>query len=270
MIPYLEVPYLPLGPVQVEPSAILVAIAIVTGHLLLLRRAGRQGFDRQLAAGFSASMLAGGLIVGHVVKLAYIPHAWELIKQQPLLLVRLLNGQASFGGIAGAILAGVAYLRLRGVPPRQVLLWFDLIAAVFPYAWFFGRLHCVLVHDHPGIGTSSWLGVRYPDAVRYDLGVLEILFLPVVLCLYWLLRRYSHIPGFYVATFLASYGAFRMGLDRLHVEVLRYFYLSVDQWASLLSMVCAGLIIRSMSMYIGPAPISATRNQVNLPERLIN
>jgi prolipoprotein diacylglyceryltransferase len=270
MIPYIEIPRLSLGLFDIDVSAILVALAILTGHLLLLRRARQQGFDVRLAAGFSASMLAGGLIVGHVVKLAYIPQAWDIVQREPLLLLRLLNGQASFGGIAGAILGGGVYLRLSGISPRQMLLWFDAIAAVFPFAWFFGRLHCVLVHDHPGVRTDSWLGVRYPDAVRYDLGVLEVLFLPVVLCLYWLLRRYSHIPGFYVGTFLGSYGAFRMSIDLLHVEVLRYFYLSVDQWASLASMLCAVLIFRSMSMYIGPAPISATKNQVNLPDRLIS
>jgi len=242
MIPYFEVPPLPLGPFQVEATAILVALAILTGHLLLIRRARLQGLDPQLAAGFSAAMLAGGLIAGHLVKLAYLPNAWALIQQQPLLLVRILDGQASFGGIAGAILAGFAYLRLRGIPPSRTLPWFDSIAAVFPYAWFFGRLHCVLIHDHPGIRTSSWLGVRYPDAVRYDLAVLEILFLPVVLSLFQLLRRYNRIPGFYVGTFLASYGVFRFTIDSLHVEVLRYWLLSVDQWASLLSMLTAALI----------------------------
>ena len=29
-----------------------------------------------------------------------------------------------------------------------------------PFAWWIGRVGCYLVHDHPGIRTTSWLGVR--------------------------------------------------------------------------------------------------------------
>ncbi len=250
MIPYFELPPLAFGPFIVQPGALLVAIAILSGHFLLLRSATRRGFPPSLVAGFSAVLLGGGLLLGHIVKLFYLPNAWDAIQAQPLLLLLIFYGQASLGGLAGGLLAGVAYLRWRRIPLYDALVLFDCLASVFPYAWFFGRLHCALIHDHPGIRTSSWLGVRYPDAIRYDLAILELLFLPLLLAIYRLLPpALAHRPGARLATFLAAYGLFRLGLDTLHLEVVRYLGLSVDQWASLAALLAAVVVL-----YLGRTP----------------
>ena len=191
-------------------------------------------------------MLVGGLIGGHLVKLLYIEHAWEIVRREPKLLLQLLNGQASFGGFAGAILAGLVYLRLHGIDRRPTLVLFDCIAQVFPFAWILGRLHCVLVHDHPGIRTTNWLGVRYPDAIRWDLAVLEVLFLVLFLPVLYCFGRKGQAPGFHLTLFLGSYGAFRLGLDQLHLDMVRYLGLSVDQWASLLCLVACLLLLSQL------------------------
>lgn len=242
MIPYIEIPPIILGPIRFDVSVLLVAIAFVTGHFLFLAIARKNGIDVNLASGFSASMLIGGLIVGHLVKLLYFPFAWQIVKRDPALLTRILDGQASFGGIGGGILSGWIYLRIRGIDFPGALRIFDCMARAFPYAWFFGRLHCVIVHDHPGVRTTSWLGVRYPDAVHFDLAVLEILFLLVMIILFRVLERRTLISGFFLTLFLASYGVFRLAIDPLHVDVVRRLGLSVDQWASLLCLVSAILL----------------------------
>lgn len=241
MIPYLTLPNLQIGPLSINPTSLMVAMAILTGHLLLIRRARKSGFDAQLTAGFSFSMLVSGFIFGHLVKLLYSADCWNLVREHPSQLVALFSGQASFGGLGGGLLGGWIYLRLRKVDAAGTLRLFDCLALVFPYAWFFGRMHCVIGHDHPGLRTTSWLGVRYPDAVRFDLGVLEVMFLPVILVLFAVLGRKQRAPGFFLAVFLVVYGAFRMGLDQLHVDVVRYLGVSVDQWASGLA-IAGGLL----------------------------
>ena len=238
MFPYIQAPRM--------TAAVLVAAAILTGHFLLIRRARRAGLDTGTAAGFSASMLAGGLLMGHLVKLLYVPNFWTVVQGSPWILLRIFSGQASFGGLLGGLLGGLAYLRWRRSSLEATLRWFDLIAVVFPYAWILGRAQCVVVHDHPGIRTTSWLGVRYPDAVRFDLAVIEILFLLALVVALLPLQRRLWSPGFHCGAFLVPYGVFRLLLDQLHVDVVRYLWWSVDQWASTLAIL-AGVAFMTAS-----------------------
>jgi phosphatidylglycerol---prolipoprotein diacylglyceryl transferase len=100
-----------------------------------------------------------------------------------------------------------------------------------PFGWFFGRVACYLVHDHPGLRTSSWLAVKYPGGARYDLGLLEAMFLVLLCGAFWLLARAPRPPGFFFGAFFLAYGVFRVGLDQLHVDPPRYAGISVDHWA---------------------------------------
>jgi phosphatidylglycerol:prolipoprotein diacylglycerol transferase len=208
---------------------VLVALAILVGHFLLVRRARGTTLDASLAPGLSASMLVGGLVFGHLVKLLYVPDAWHLVTDHPATLIQIFAGQASF-----------AYLRWNGVRGGEIVRWLDLFASVFPSAWIFGRLHCYLVHDHPGMRTTHWLGVRYPDGARWDLALLEILVLiPFIPLLPWALRRAR--PGWLVGGFLIAYGVFRFLIDYFHVDAVRYLGATVDTWASV-AAVALGLM----------------------------
>lgn len=242
MIPYITFRWIVIGPISVDVTALLVAAAILIGHVLFVREAGKRGFDEPMVAWLSAVMVMGGLILGHLMKLLYLPDPWAFVQKYPAELVRLLRGQASFGGLFGGLLAGWLYLRWRKVDGKGILRLMDCLALVFPYAWFFGRLHCAVAHDHPGVRTDSWLGVKYPDAVRFDLGMLEVLFLPLLMILFWVLRKRERAPGFFLAVFLVVYGVFRIGLDQLHVEVVRHWGLSMDQWAALTAIGVGGIL----------------------------
>ena len=242
MIPYPEIPPLAVGPLRFPVASLLIAAAVLTGHFLLRARAKARGWDTGTAAGFSASMLVGGLIFGHLAKMLYYRDAWAHITSNPTMLLLILSGQASFGGILGGLASGAAYLRWAGQRGPDLLKWFDLFASVFPFAWILGRMHCFVVHDHPGIRTQSWLGVRYPDAVRFDLAFLEILFLLLLIPALRLARPWLSRPGALCGAFLASYGAFRYFLDFLHVDAVRYLGWTVDTWASLTALTLGVLL----------------------------
>ena len=68
MIPYIEDSDIAIGLFRFKLSVILVVSAIIVGHLLLIRRAKKRDFDTALVAEFSAMMLVGGLIGGHLVQ----------------------------------------------------------------------------------------------------------------------------------------------------------------------------------------------------------
>jgi phosphatidylglycerol:prolipoprotein diacylglycerol transferase len=220
MFPYVTVPPIFVGKMAIPPFALLVSLGVLVAHFVLLARARRLGLSPVWAGELSLAMVICGFFGAILFKLLYRPEA---------LAMRVFPGISSFGGIFGALLGGWAYLAARGT---GVMRYLDAVGFAFPFGFVLGRLGCTITHDHPGLRSDvGWLTVAYPDGPRYDLGLLEMLFLLAVCGAFVWLDRNPRPTGFFLAALLLLYGPFRVALDRLHVDPPRYADLSVDQWA---------------------------------------
>lgn len=242
MIPYVTLPPFDIVGLMVQPFALLVSIGVLTAHLLLIRRAGRFGLSRAWAAEFSLAMVLAGFAGAILFKFLYRP---ELLADG-WLRPRGLPGISSFGGLFGALAGGLLYLAVRRIAWPGRLRFFDAAALAFPFGFAFGRLGCAVMHDHPGRRAAApWLlSVAYPDGPRYDLGLLELLFLLGLGAAFLFADRLRSWPaGFFPGLLLTAYGLFRAGLDQLHVDPPRYAGFSVDQWSGAgLSLIGAGFL----------------------------
>lgn len=181
MIPYIHVEVLRIGPLALQPFGILVAIVVMLGVSLASRRARQLGMDAGQLRSFITWFLVAGFVGGHVFDSIFY-HPREVL-EHPWMLLALWSGLSSFGGFFGAVLGAVAwkyydtreviglgsYFHLvrpvRRDKPIPILPFADVILAVFPVAWIFGRAGCAVVHDHPGARASaaSWLAVAFTD-----------------------------------------------------------------------------------------------------------
>ncbi len=286
MIPYIIVHPLALGPLKLQPFGLLVATGVLVGIALVNRRARRFGVDVQQLESFLTWILVSGFIFGHVLDtVMYYP---EELLTQPWRLFLLWEGLSSFGGFIGATLGAVTWKFYRTEPwlklgrrvllrklvrreqPVELLPLSDLVMAVFPVAWIFGRMGCSVVHDHPGAfaTTSSPLAVafgsgpvqdfylfalRYGSTPRYDLGLLEMLFAVVLSAGFALTWRRGGNRGWYVVAATVLYAPARFSLDFLRASVqdggdVRYAGLTPAQWACLLLFLygvsLAGWLVR--------------------------
>jgi len=242
MIPFFEIPAIPLGPIQLQPFGILITVGIGGGYFWLGRRTRQIGCDTAYVPGFVFWMLAAGLIGAVAFKLLYLPNVLTVLKAAPLELLGGGVGIASFGGVFAGLAGGCVYLWRVGIRGSSMLRYLDALAFVFPRAWLFGRIGCALTHDHRGIRTDHWLAVQFPDGPRYDLGLLEVLFTFGYLGLLTVLDRKHRPAGFYLGLFLLTYGLFRLALDSLHEDPVRYLGWTVDQYAFTV-VLSAGLIV---------------------------
>jgi phosphatidylglycerol:prolipoprotein diacylglycerol transferase len=240
VFPYLQIPLLHLGPYSFGVFRILVVTGILVGYFTMLRLARRAGLDRGDAAELCLWAIVCGLLGAHWFKLAYQP---VMLRRDPLILIQVFNGMASFGGLAGGLIGAAIFFRRRRMPAVTVLRYLDLLAFVFLCGMLFGRLGCYTAHDHPGIRTSSWLGVQYPKGSRYDLGLLEALLIPFFLVPFRVVNR-LRIPGLYVGAVLILYPCARLCLDLLHERPPRYWGISVDQYASFACILAGFAILR--------------------------
>lgn len=253
LIPYITLPEIPLGfllhvpvigslldpshPPSIKPFGTLVAIGVYTGAVVAKRRAEQRRLDPAKMNDLIFWVVAAGFIGAHVLgALFYHP---ERVLQDPLYLLRLWDGLASYGGFVGAFIGAWLW---RTIKRQKILPYGDVIVSAFPIGWMFGRAGCATAHDHPGALSDAWFAVRYPYGAgyigRYDLGLYElILTIPVVVTFTLLWRRDPYRPlGFYSGWLCVAYAPVRFFLDFFRATKeqsgdVRYAGLTPAQWA---------------------------------------
>lgn len=233
MLPYFEIPSLPLGPLSIEPFGVLVALGIAAGARIASREAARDGLDPKTLADYALWGVVGGLLGGHFVHLfAYHP---EELAGDPWKIVRLWDGLSSFGGLLGALVAAALFFRRRGVPFSAHA---DALALGVAPGWAVARLGCFAAHDHPGVLTDFPLAVAFPGGARHDLGLYDALVLFALAALLHVLRSRDLLRGRLLPLLALTYGASRFALDFLRATDLayvdaRYFGLTPAQYGSI-------------------------------------
>ncbi len=222
MIPYIDLPQFELFGRVFQPFGLLVMSGILASYLFARRRARQAGIPARELDSLYLTVAVTSSIGSHLLYLFYNPAVLE--RDGWLALLRTWDGMESIGGIFGGALGIALYLWLRPAPARgrkaapPALVTADILVQSFVVLWIFGRLGCAVVHDHPGRLTSFFLGVRFPDGVRHDLGLDEFLFtllvwLPLILALHR--SRFGKIPGVFVAAVPAIYLPVRFAVDFL-------------------------------------------------------
>jgi phosphatidylglycerol:prolipoprotein diacylglycerol transferase len=117
-----------------------------------------------------------------------------------------------------------------------------------------GRLGCTLAHDHRGLASTSWIAVKFPEGPRYDLGLIEFLFLIGMVIGFRILDRRPRPVGFFFVLYGVVYGGFRIWLDTLHIQPLRFYGGAIGVSIGLLGWIAMLAFERSRSHQVEPAP----------------
>jgi len=219
MIPYYPQPVFHLGPFEIHAFGVLAALAVVVGGRVILVRAHRKGIPVEQMFRFCfwvyASAMAGAFLSKVVMDPTFLAN--------PTRIFHTGLGVRSVGGISVGFLAAVAWCRYHKLSLFESMRRLDIIAYAMPTGWMIGRLGCTLAHDHRGLYSSSWIAVQFPEGPRYDLGLIEFLFLIGMVTAFKLLDRRPRPVGFFFGLYGVVYGGFRIWLDTLHVQPMRFY-----------------------------------------------
>jgi len=219
MIPYYPQPVLHLGPFEIHAFGALAALAVVVGGRAILVRAHRKGIPVEQMFRFCfwvyLSAMAGAFLSKIVLDPAFLAH--------PSRIFQVSLGVRSVGGISAGFLAGVAWCLYHRLSLFETMQRLDIIAYAMPIGWMIGRLGCALAHDHRGLASNSWIAVKFPEGPRYDLGLIEFLFLIGLVTAFKLLDRRPRPVGFFFGLYGVVYGGFRIWLDTLHQQPARFY-----------------------------------------------
>ena len=221
MLPYVEHPVLTIGSYELQAFRMLALAAVAVEYAIVVKRAPRHGFTSEQASSLIAWATVLGLASAHIFDvLAYYP---ERLRNDPLELFRVWGSLSSWGGMVGG-LGGLAFVAWRrGLGATGVLRFVDLAVYALPITLAVGRFGCALQHDHLGVASTHFLAVNFPTGPRFDLGLLEFLYLIPISLIFVALGRKPRPAGFYLGLFFALYGPGRFVMDVLRAEDARYF-----------------------------------------------
>jgi len=249
MLPYFPQPVLHLGPLQIHAFGALAALAVVVGGRVILLRARRQGIPVEQMFQLCAWAYIAAMVGAVLSKL--ILDNFPAFFLNPEHAFRSNLGFRSVGGIGGGFLGGLLWCRLRRLSLFETMRRLDIVAYAIPVAWMIGRLGCTLAHDHRGLASTSWIAVRFPEGPRYDLGLIEFLFLIFMVIAFYALDRRPHPVGFYFGLYGVVYGGFRIWLDTLHIQPLRFYGGAVGVLVGLLGWAWMWAYERSRAAKVG-------------------
>ncbi len=287
MFPFVTVDTLHLGPIPLHAWGLVGAFGFFLWDWVATWQARRLGYDLREMRALQIWGCLSAAIFAHVLDVLF--YAPEELLRRPWLIFLLFERVSSMGGFIGCAIGGVLWkfyrweragLRIRLVrraAPLPLLPFADVIVSALPLGMTFGRAACAIAHDHPGISAppTELFAVAFPtgpddgltaiygpirvfhgSAPRYDLGLLECLYLAVVaivIGVYWLRPRRPPI-GMFAGAVCIAYGVVRFGLDFLRAPEdqagdRRLGSLTFAQW-SCFAMVGLGVAIVLQSRFI--------------------
>ena len=154
MFPYIHTPHYKFGPFTLQAFGMLVASGVIIGSILIRRWTEEQKLDLDMMIDSFFVVIPGGFMLSHVVNtVLYSP---ELIAKNPLVLIYFWQGISSFGGFLGGGVVAFFYFKYwRKVDP---LPYMDTYAYGTVFGFFFGRMGCMVAHDHAGMWVVNNAG----------------------------------------------------------------------------------------------------------------
>ncbi len=161
MLPFIEIPTLHLGPLPIQPFGMLVAAGVLLGTSVSARYTTHYGGSEDDLRYIGIRVIVFGFIACHLLDVFFYTPGKVL--EDPLVIFRVWEGIASYGGVVGATLAFTYYAKKMNL---HYLRYGDSVVYGFVLGFTFGRMGCATAHDHLGQITDFPLAVQLPQWMR--------------------------------------------------------------------------------------------------------
>lgn len=232
---------LEIGPITLRSYGLFLALGFLGGIALMTLLNRKEGRSDDLAMDMSVWIMAGGIIGARLMYVAVQPESF-LDNWLEIFMV-WQGGLVYYGGLFGATLAGIWYLRRRKQPVWTVA---DCVAPGIAVGQAFGRIGCFfngccygrVSHEH---------GVVFPvlmdNLPRFPTQLYETVLVSLLAVFLWRFKGKRSYKGQVFVLYLGIYGVFRFMLEFLRGDAERgeliSQVLSPAQWTSIASVAIA-------------------------------
>ena len=237
-------------PVRAYGTTIAVAFILALGVTIFLAKADKKEEYVVHILDLSPLLLLGGLVGARFWQVFFFE--WHYYSQYPKEILAVWHGGLSIqGGVAGAIVVGIIYTRIK-----KVSFWdlADLMAPGVILGQSIGRNANLLNGDAFGGPTGGDFGILYPEGsiARQTFGdqplwpaevwegQIDVLIFAVLLIL--MIRKW--IPGYIFLFYLILYNFSRLFLEYLRGDSTRYLFdWTAAQWSSVVTIFLAVILM---------------------------
>ncbi|MBI2864808.1 MAG: prolipoprotein diacylglyceryl transferase [Chloroflexi bacterium] len=265
------------GGVEIRWYGLAIALGVIAAVWVATREARRKGLSEDSIQTLALVGVIGGIVgsrLFHVIdKLGYyMDHPAQIFAFQQ-------GGLAIWGGVAGGLIAGSAYVLIKRIPLGAAA---DLAAPALLTGQIIGRIGCTINGDAWGGPTSLPWGFIYqrtdtlindlykpvydkvtgaiiqPGVPTHPYPIYEMLWNLVLLAGIWLLRKRLRRNGVLFALYVGGYSLGRFLLTFVREEQIIGWGLQQAQVVALAGMVLATLLGLYL-LVIRPVPVPATK-----------
>lgn len=244
-----------IGPFPVYSFGALMALAAVTGGVIVSLELKRYRYNPEIASTMAFAAAVGGLVGARIL---FIVEEWQSFLRSPWDFIFTGAGFTWYGGVIGALLAVTWVVRRDGIPWLKAA---DICAPAAALAYGVGRLGCHISGDGDwGIETTvpwgvaytnaiiGWVnpltGVPYPPGVKvHPTPIYEFLQGLLIFAIIWPLRKKNYSDGtlFWLYLVLSSVARFTVEFWRVNPPLA--FGLSEAQWFSVVLFIAGGYLL---------------------------
>jgi phosphatidylglycerol---prolipoprotein diacylglyceryl transferase len=153
------IPFPGIGGLPVRSYGFMVMLGCLAAIFVALRRAKREGVDRNVVWDVWMWALIGGFVGARAF---YVALFWPQFKDNLVSILYIWEGGLAFqGGLIMAVLCAYAYLKIRRLEAAR---YFDMVAAAVILGYGFARVGCFLNGCCHGRPTTEPWAVTYPAA----------------------------------------------------------------------------------------------------------
>lgn len=152
--------FLQLGGLTIRWYGVMVALAFLAGLITATRRARRENIPSEKITDITLWLMVGSILGARFV---YVTTYWKTeFADAPFSEVFMIQhgGLVFYGGLIGATLAGMIYLRWKKLPFWKVA---DILAPSIALGSVFGRIGCLLNGCCYGRMCAAPWAIRFPE-----------------------------------------------------------------------------------------------------------
>lgn len=247
-IPYHPFPTIEAGPITLQTFGLCVAVGILLGGWLFVRRSRHLGIPSDQSERVVIALVVAGLIGARI---AWVVTSLDQI-DSPLDVIAVWEGGLQFSGgfVAAILLAPLLTRRMSGTERWHLL---DSAALGLSVGLAIGRIGCYAVGEHLGGTTSFPLGITFRGGqtvegplevgqTYWSLPVIEFLYVALLFALLaWIDRKGTRGAGTLAGLFCVVYAILRFSSDFLR-EYDRTLYGFTGAQYMMIAMFAAGVV----------------------------
>ena len=222
-------PFIKIFGTEISSYALMAIVGLLVAGFVFCRRISEKRPEDNDAAFLLFTVAFGMYAGGHVLFFITQAKHWHLLagaenfEKFKEIFVSLAGGSVFYGGLIGAFLLGVLYLRIRKLPAE---IYLDSAALFAPIFHGFARIGCFLSGCCYGIESS--FGIHMHGALRFPVQLLEAVCNFIIAAVIYAVLKKGLLKGRAFYLYLALYAFVRFFDEFLRGDEIRGFILGLS------------------------------------------